>query len=169
MTDSPKLPAKPLWKRYLHLPGNVLALSAVSLLNDVSSEIVYPLLPAFLALSLGASPFAIGLIEGFAESIASILKLFAGYVSDKFGTRKLPVVLGYGLAAMTRPFLAFASSWEQIFAIRSIDRLGKGLRGAPRDALIADDVSVAKRGLAFGFNRAADHTGAVLGPLIAFL
>jgi len=151
------------------MPRNVLALSAVSLLNDTSSEIVYPLLPAFLALSLGASPFAIGLIEGFAESIASILKLFAGYVSDKFGTRKLPVVLGYGLAAVTRPFLAFASSWEQIFAIRSIDRLGKGLRGAPRDALIADDVPVAKRGLAFGFNRAADHTGAVLGPLIAFL
>src|SRR5436190_14254492 len=155
------------FSRYKKLPRNVFALSFVSLLNDTSSEIVYPLLPAFLALSLGASPFAIGLIEGFAESIASILKLFSGYVSDKFGTRKLPVVLGYGLAAITRPFLAFAYSWEQILAIRSVDRLGKGLRGAPRDALIADDVPMAKRGLAFGFNRAADHTGAVLGPLIA--
>jgi len=164
-----KAPKAGFWRRYLSMPRNVLALSAVSLLNDTSSEIVYPLLPAFLALSLGASPFAIGLIEGFAESIASILKLFSGYVSDKFDTRKLPVVLGYGLAAVTRPFLAFANSWGQILVIRSVDRLGKGLRGAPRDALIADDVPVAKRGLAFGFNRAADHTGAVLGPLIAFV
>src|SRR5947208_17192256 len=141
-----KVTSPSFWRRYMSMPRNVLALSAVSLLNDTSSEIVYPLLPAFLALSLGASPFAIGLIEGFAESIASILKLFSGYVSDKFGTRKLPVVLGYGLAAVTRPFLAFAYSWEQILAIRSIDRMGKGLRGAPRDALIADDVPVAKRG-----------------------
>src|SRR5436853_872710 len=91
-----------VWRRYGNLPGNVLALSAVSLLNDTSSEIVYPLLPAFLALALGASPFAIGLIEGFAESVASILKLFAGYLSDRFGKRKLPVLLGYGLAAATR-------------------------------------------------------------------
>ena len=94
-----------VWRRYLGLPGNVLALSFVSLLNDTSSEIIYPLLPAFLALSLGASPFAIGLIEGFAESVASLLKLFSGYLSDRFGTRKLPVFLGYSLAAITRPFL----------------------------------------------------------------
>src|SRR5437667_12081744 len=93
--------------RYRNLPRNVLALSTVSLLNDTSSEIIYPLLPAFLALSLGASPFAIGLIEGFAESIASLLKLFSGYLSDRFATRKLPVFFGYALAAITRPFLAF--------------------------------------------------------------
>src|ERR1043166_5759100 len=100
-----------LWKRYAGLPRNVLALSAVSLLNDTSSEIIYPLLPAFLALTLGASPFAIGLIEGFAESVASLLKLFSGYLSDKFGTRKLPVFIGYALAAVTRPFLSFVTNW----------------------------------------------------------
>src|SRR5947199_7056725 len=112
MTNPKSAPS--LWRRYLGLSGNVLALSLVSLLNDTSSEIVYPLLPAFLALSLGASPFQIGLIEGFAESVASILKLFSGHLSDKLGTRRLPVVLGYGLAAITRPFLAFAGSWQQI-------------------------------------------------------
>src|SRR6478735_2177292 len=168
MTDSPKLPAKPLWKRYLHLPGNVLALSLVSLLNDTSSEIIYPLLPAFLALTLGASPFAIGLIEGFAESVASILKLFSGYLSDKFNNRKLPVFMGYSLAAVTRPLLSFVTSWPQVLVVRMTDRVGKGIRGAPRDALIAGSVPPERRGLAFGFNRAADHAGAVVGPIIAF-
>ena len=111
------------------LPRNVLALSAVSLLNDTSSEIIYPLLPAFLALSLGASPFAIGLIEGFAESVASLLKLFSGYLSDKFANRKLPVLAGYALAAITRPVLAFVSSWPQVLAVRLSDRAGKGKIG----------------------------------------
>jgi MFS family permease len=157
------------WQRYRRLPGNVLALSAVSLLNDTSSEIIYPILPAFLALSLGASPFAIGLIEGFAESIASILKLFSGYLSDRFGTRKLPVFIGYSLAAITRPFLAFVTSWPQVLVVRSMDRVGKGIRGAPRDALIAESVDVKERGFAFGFNRAADHMGAVIGPVVGFI
>lgn len=157
-----------VWHRYRSLPRNVLALSAVSLLNDTSSEIIYPILPAFLALSLGASPFAIGLIEGFAESIASILKLFSGYLSDRFGTRKLPVFLGYSLAAVTRPFLAFVSSWPQVLFVRIADRVGKGIRGAPRDALIADSVPFKQRGFAFGFNRAADNLGAVFGPVAAF-
>lgn len=155
--------------RYLRLPRNVLAVSLVSLLNDTSSEIIYPLLPAFLALSLGVSPFAIGVIEGVAESLASILKLFAGYLSDRFRTRKLPVFLGYSLAAVTRPFLAIVSSWPQVLAVRMIDRTGKGIRGAPRDALIADSVPVKERGFAFGFNRAADHLGAVIGPMAAVL
>jgi len=150
------------------LPRNVLALSVVSLLNDTSSEIIYPLLPAFLALALGASPFAIGLIEGFAESIASLLKLFSGYLSDRFGTRKLPVFLGYSLAAITRPFLAFVTSWPQVLVVRMTDRVGKGIRGAPRDALIAESVPKSERGFAFGFNRAADHMGAVFGPVAAF-
>ncbi len=158
-----------VWHRYRSLPRNVLALSAVSLLNDTSSEIIYPILPAFLALSLGASPFAIGLIEGFAESIASILKLFSGYLSDRFGTRKLPVFLGYSLAAVARPFLAFVSSWPQVLVVRMTDRVGKGIRGAPRDALIADSVPVKERGFAFGFNRAADHLGAVFGPIASFV
>ena len=125
-----------VWQRYRGLPRNVLALSLVSLLNDVSTETVYPLMPAFLALSLGASPFAIGLIEGFAESIASILKLFSGYFSDRFGTRKVPVLIGYSLAAITRPFLAFVTGWQQVLVLRSIDRVGKGIRGAPKDALV---------------------------------
>lgn len=155
--------------RYRALPRNVVALSFVSLLNDTSSEIIYPLLPAFLALSLGASPFAIGLIEGFAESIASILKLFSGYLSDRFGTRKLPIFLGYSLAAVTRPLLAFVTSWPQVLVVRMTDRVGKGIRGAPRDALIAESVPEKERGFAFGFNRAADHLGAVIGPVAGFV
>ncbi len=160
---------KGIWRRYISLPRNVLALSFVSLLNDTSSEIIYPLLPAFLALSLGASPFAIGLIEGFAESIASLLKLVSGYLSDRFATRKLPVFLGYSLAAIMRPFLAFVTSWPQVLVVRMTDRVGKGIRGAPRDALIADSVPENQRGFAFGFNRAADHLGAVFGPVAGFL
>lgn len=156
------------WQRYRQLPRNVLALSLVSLLNDSSSEIIYPLLPAFLALSLGASPFAIGLIEGFAESVASLLKLVSGYLSDRFSTRKLPVFFGYSLSAVMRPVLAFVTSWPQVLVVRMSDRIGKGIRGAPRDALIAESVSPEKRGIAFGFNRAADHLGAVFGPIAAF-
>lgn len=158
-----------LASRYRGLPRNVFALSLVSLLNDTSSEIIYPLLPAFLFLALGASPFAIGLIEGLAESAASILKLFSGYLSDKFNKRKLPVFLGYSLAAVTRPLLAFVTAWPQVLVVRAADRVGKGIRGAPRDALLAADVEPERRGLAFGFNRAADHLGAVIGPVIAFL
>ena len=155
--------------RFRGLSGNVLALSLVSLLNDTSSEIIYPLLPAFLALTLGASPFAIGLIEGLAESVASILKLFSGYLSDKFGTRKLPVFIGYALAAVTRPFLSFVTTWPQVLVVRTADRVGKGVRGSPRDALIASSVPETERGFAFGFNRAADNMGAVLGPVIGFV
>ncbi|HMJ07498.1 MAG TPA: MFS transporter, partial [Pyrinomonadaceae bacterium] len=156
-------------RRYRQLPPTVIALSFVSLLNDTSSEIIYPLLPAFLALTLGAGPFAIGLIEGFAESIASVLKLFSGYLSDKFGNRKLPVFLGYSLAAIVRPLLSFVTSWPQVLVVRMADRVGKGIRGAPRDALIAASVPKERRGFAFGFNRAADHAGAVIGPVIAFI
>ena len=160
---------KRLYGRIRGLSANVLALSAVSLLNDTSSEIIYPLLPAFLAMTLGASPFAIGLIEGIAESVASLLKLFSGYLSDKLGNRKLPVFLGYALAALTRPFLSFVTTWPQVLFVRTADRIGKGIRGSPRDALIAGSVPAEKRGFAFGFNRAADHMGAVLGPVMAFL
>ncbi len=157
------------WHRYRTLPRNVVALSIVSFLNDTSSEIIYPLLPAFLALSLGASPFVIGLIEGFAESVASLLKLASGYLSDRFGNRKLPVFLGYSLAAITRPILAFVTTWPQVLIVRMADRTGKGIRGAPRDALIAESVPAKHRGFAFGFNRAADHLGAVFGPVVGFI
>jgi MFS family permease len=162
-------PPATYWQRYKSLPRNVWALSFVSLLNDTSSEIIYPLLPTFLALALGASPFAIGVIEGIAETTASLLKLFSGYLSDKFDRRKLPVFLGYSLASVTRPILAFVTSWEQVFFVRLTDRIGKGIRGAPRDALLAAEVPFERRGLAFGFNRAADHLGAVFGPVIAFV
>ncbi len=160
-------PKPRFYERYTKLPRNVLALSLVSLLNDTSSEIIYPLLPTFLFLALGASPFAIGAIEGAAESTASLLKLFSGYISDRFQKRKLLVFIGYALATVTRPFLAFVTSWQQVLVVRMTDRVGKGIRGTPRDALLALAVPPEKRGLAFGFNRAADHLGAVFGPIIA--
>ena len=155
-----------LWRRVWRLPRNVVAISVVSLLNDASSEIIYPMLPAFLALALGASPKAIGVVEGVAESVSSLLKLFSGYFSDKTGRRKGLVVFGYGLASVVRPLLALATTWYQVLAVRFTDRVGKGLRSAPRDAMIADAAPPSERGLAFGFHRAMDHGGAVLGPLI---
>jgi MFS family permease len=158
-----------LWRRYRRLPRNVFAISLVSLLNDASSEIIYPLLPVFLSLTLGASPGIVGLIEGTAESISSLLKLFAGHFSDRFGKRKGFVVFGYALSSFVRPLLAFAQNWYQVFGIRLADRVGKGVRSAPRDAMIADTVAFEERGLAFGFHRAMDHTGAVVGPLLGYL
>jgi MFS family permease len=158
-----------LWRRYRRLPGNVFAISLVSLLNDASSEIIYPLLPLFLALTLGISPAGIGFIEGAAESVSSLLKLLAGYFSDKRGRRKGLVVFGYALASFARPLLGIATTWFQVLMIRLTDRVGKGLRSAPRDAMIADAVRVEERGLAFGFHRAMDHAGAVIGPLLGYL
>jgi MFS family permease len=147
----------------------VFAIGLVSLLNDASSEIIYPLLPIFLASSLGASARVIGTIEGLAESISSLLKLFAGYLSDRLAKRKLLVVAGYSVASLARPLLAFAQTWTQVLAIRLADRVGKGVRTAPRDAMIADTVRVEQRGIAFGFHRAMDHAGAVIGPLAGYL
>ena len=157
-----------LWRRYRKLPRNVFAIGLVSLLNDASSEIIYPLLPVFLSSVLGASARTIGVIEGAAESISSILKLFAGYFSDRLGKRKALVVFGYSLSSFARPLLAFASSWYQVLALRLADRVGKGIRSAPRDAMIADTVHIEQRGLAFGFHRAMDHSGAVIGPLFGY-
>ncbi len=168
MESPPQTSRLKFWKRYNSLPPTVLALSVVSFLNDTSSEIIYPLLPAFLFLTLGATPFAIGLIEGLAESVASILKVFSGYLSDRFGKRKFPVFLGYSLAAVMRPLLAFVTSWPQVLVVRTMDRVGKGVRGAPRDALLAAETAEEDRGKAFGFNRAADHLGAVVGPVVAY-
>ena len=158
-----------LWRRYRGLPRNVFAIGLVSLLNDASSEIIYPLLPVFLATSLGASARTIGTIEGLAESISSLLKLFAGYLSDRLAKRKLLVVAGYSVASLARPLLAFAQTWTQVLAIRLTDRIGKGIRTAPRDAMIADTVRVEQRGIAFGFHRAMDHAGAVVGPIVGYL
>ncbi len=155
------------WGRYRRLPANVLAIGAVSLLNDASSEIIYPFLSVYLT-ALGATPLAMGVIEGAAESVSSFLKLFAGYFSDRRGRRKGLVVFGYALAGGMRTLLAFASTWQHVLAIRISDRVGKGLRSAPRDAMIADAAAPSERGLAFGFHRAMDHAGAVVGPLIGF-
>jgi MFS family permease len=150
------------------LGRNVVALSAVSFFTDVSSEMIYPLLPVFLATVLGASASAIGIVEGAAESTAALLKLASGWWSDRVTRRKPLVVAGYAIASFARPLVAIATSVAQVVAIRVSDRVGKGIRTSPRDALIADSVDPAIRGRAFGFHRAADHAGAVVGPLIAF-
>ncbi len=157
-----------LWRRYRRLPRNVFAISLVSLLNDVSSEIIYPILPVFLNITLGVSPKILGTIEGAAESASSLIKLFAGHFSDRAGKRKGLVVFGYALSSLMRPLLAFTTTWYQVLGIRLTDRVGKGIRSAPRDAMIADAVQVEERGLAFGFHRAMDHSGAVIGPLIGY-
>lgn len=153
----------------LRLGRNVLALAAVSFLTDVSSDMTYPLLPVFLATVLGASATAVGAIEGAAESVAALLKLASGWLSDRTPRRKPLVLAGYTIASVIRPLIGLAQSVSQVLAIRVTDRLGKGIRGAPRDALIADSVDPSIRGRAFGFHRAADHMGAVLGPLLAFI
>ncbi|MFL6193620.1 MAG: MFS transporter [Thermoanaerobaculia bacterium] len=150
------------------LGRNVLALSVVSLLTDVASEMTYPLLPIFLATVLGASATAIGTIEGAAETTAAILKLVSGWWADRVRRRKPLVLLGYTIASVIRPLIGLAQSASQVLSIRVTDRIGKGIRSSPRDALIADSVDPAIRGRAFGFHRAADHAGAVIGPLIAF-
>jgi MFS family permease len=150
------------------LGRNVLALAAVSFLTDVSSEMTYPLLPIFLTTVLGASATSIGVIEGAAESTAALLKLVSGWLSDRAARRKPLVVAGYGIASAIRPLIGLAQSAAQVLAIRVTDRIGKGVRTSPRDALIADSVDPSIRGRAFGFHRSADHAGAVVGPLIAF-
>jgi MFS family permease len=152
----------------MRLPRTVVALGAVSLLTDLSSEMIYPLLPVFLSTVLGAGPLAIGAIEGAAESVAALLKLASGWWSDRLPRRKPLVVFGYGIASLVRPLVGLAQGVGQVLAIRLLDRVGKGIRGAPRDALIADAVEPSQRGRAYGFHRAADHTGAVAGPLVAY-
>src|SRR5881275_1856201 len=150
------------------LSRNVYALTAVSFLTDVSSEMIYPLLPAFLTVVLGVSASFLGAIEGAAESTAALLKLASGWWSDRVQRRKPLVVAGYTIASIMRPLVAIAQSASQVLVIRLSDRVGKGIRNSPRDALIADSVDPANRGRAFGFNRTGDHAGGVVGPLIAF-
>jgi MFS family permease len=152
----------------LRLSRNVLVLAAVSFLTDASSEIIYQLLPIFLTTVLCDSASAVGAIEGAAETTSALLKLVSGWWSDRVSRRKPLVVAGYALASLARPLVAIAQSAGQVLAIRLTDRFGKGVRGSPRDALIAESVDPSIRGRAFGFHRAADHAGAVVGPLIAF-
>lgn len=149
------------------LTRNVVILGFVSLLNDAASEMIYPLLPVFLTTVLGAGPAALGMIEGVAESTASLLKLYSGYLSDRVKRRKGWIVAGYSLSNIIRPLIAFAGSWVQVLALRFSDRVGKGLRTSPRDAMIADSTPPEFRGMAYGFHRAMDHGGAIVGPLLA--
>ena len=149
------------------LPAGIWALGFVSLLMDVSSEMIHSLLPVFLVTGLGASTLAVGLIEGAAEATAQIVKVFSGVWSDWLGRRKPLAVLGYGLGAASKPLFALASSAGMVLGARLIDRVGKGIRGAPRDALVADLASPEQRGAAFGLRQALDTVGAFLGPLLA--
>lgn len=154
-------------------PGNhrlnrgVLTLGWVSFLTDVASDMIFPLLPGFLTRTLKAGPAALGVIEGVAEATASFMKMLSGWWSDRAGRRKPLVVAGYSIAAVARPLVGLATSWGQVLAIRFTDRLGKGIRTSPRDALLADMVPPERRGRAFGLQRAMDNAGAVAGPLLA--
>ncbi|HEX8673715.1 MAG TPA: MFS transporter [Longimicrobium sp.] len=149
------------------LRGNVLWLSVVSFLNDAASEMIYPLLPIFLTGTMGVGAAFVGAVEGAAESLSSLLKLAGGWAADRFGRRHALVVWGYGIAALGRPLIAVATVAWQVLTVRLFDRVGKGLRSAPRDAILSESVSDARRGEAFGIHRAADHAGAVAGPLLA--
>lgn len=154
-------------KTLRHLPRTVIALGLVSFLTDLSSEMIYPLLPLFLVDVLGAGAIALGTIEGIAESTASVLKVFSGWWTDRTHRRKPLVVAGYGLSGAVRPLIGLAGAWPVVVLLRFGDRVGKGLRTSPRDALIADVTPSERRGAAYGLHRAMDHGGAVAGPLVA--
>ena len=154
-------------RRWRALPRNVWAVSLTSFFMDTSSEMVLNILPLFLANVLGVRTSLIGLIEGIAEATASLLKVFSGWLSDKLGQRKWLAVIGYGISALPKPFFYFAGSWSAVLGVRFADRVGKGVRTAPRDALVADSIDEGQRGIAFGLHRAADTAGATLGLIIA--
>lgn len=149
------------------LPRNVWVVTATSFLTDISSEMIVNLIPLFLANVLGAKTAVIGLIEGIAETTASLTKIYSGWLSDKLGRRKWLTVIGYGLSTVAKPFLYFASLWGHVLGVRFADRLGKGIRTAPRDALVAESIDEKQRGLAFGLHRAGDTAGAFFGLVIA--
>lgn len=149
------------------LPPVVKSLGAVSFFNDLASEMVYPLIPALVTRTLGAGAVALGVLDGLSEAAASLAKLGAGWLADRPDRRRPMVLLGYAIATVTRPVMAITGAAWQVVALRTTDRLGKGLRTPPRDALIADATPPSIRGRAFGFHRAMDHAGAVVGPLLA--
>lgn len=154
-------------RKVLGLSPNVFFLGVVSFLTDVSSEMIFTLLPLFLSNILGTATAVIGFVEGVAESTASLLKIYSGWLSDQLGKRKVLAIVGYGLSTLTKPFMYVASTWGMVLGVRFADRLGKGIRSAPRDALVADSVSATERGKAFGFHRAMDTSGAALGLVAA--
>ncbi len=155
-------------KKIFGFGKNVTVAGFVSFFMDISSEMIYPLVPLFLANTLGVNKSVIGLIEGIAESTASLLKVFSGWFSDRIGNRKWLMAAGYGISTLSRPFVALATGWHQVLGSRFIDRFGKGVRTAPRDAIIAESADKAYLGRAFGFHRSMDTMGAVVGPALAF-
>jgi MFS family permease len=156
-------------KRYFGLGRNVFFTGLVSFFMDVSSEMIYPLVPLFLANVLGVNKSMIGLIEGVAESTASLLKVFSGWLSDRIGQRKNLMLAGYAISTLSRPIIALAGAWQHVLASRFIDRLGKGIRTAPRDAIIAESTETTHLARAFSFHRSMDTMGAVVGPAIALI
>lgn len=151
-----------------NIPKTVIMLGVVSLLTDAASEMIYPLIPVYVA-ALGSGAIILGLIEGIAETTSSLLKLLSGILSDRIGKRKLLVLIGYTISSLIRPLTGIVSAAWQIIMVRMVDRVGKGIRTAPRDALIASSVDESIRGKSFGFHRAMDHTGAVIGPVLAII
>jgi len=162
-TKVPSNPERPTW-----LTRNVKVLSGVSFLQDAASELLYPILPIFLTVVLGAPPAVVGAIEGVAEGAASLTKVAAGRLADRFARRPL-IGAGYGLAAVGKLLIALATAWPLVLVARVTDRLGKGMRGAPRDALLVEGVPAGQRGRVFGLHRAADTAGAVVGPLVGLV
>jgi MFS family permease len=156
-------------KKIAGVEKNIFYTGLVSFFMDVSSEMIYPLVPIFLSSVLGVNKTVIGLIEGVAESTASLVKVFSGWFSDRIGKRKILLITGYGISTVSRPIIALSTVWSHVLAFRFVDRFGKGIRGAPRDALIAESSSSRDLGRSFGFHRAMDTFGAVLGPAVAFL
>src|SRR6476620_5020612 len=153
--DSPAIP-RPVW-----------FLGLTSLFTDAATEMIYPLLPVYLSRVLGASAVSLGIIEGVAEGVNSLLKVISGYWSDRVSRRRPIVIAGYALSSLARPFIAITRTWPQVLLIRALDRVGKGIRGAPRDVLLARFATPTTRGRIYGFHRAMDHTGAIVGPLVA--
>jgi len=156
-------------KKIIGLERNVFFTGLVSFFMDMSSEMIYPLVPIFLSSVLGVNKSVIGLIEGIAESTASLLKVFSGWFSDRIGKRKILLIVGYGISTLSRPIIALSTLWGHVLAFRFTDRFGKGIRGAPRDAIIAESTPHKDLGRSFGFHRGMDTLGAVIGPAIAFI
>ena len=153
--DKPRIP-RPVW-----------FLGWTSLFTDAAIELIYSLLPVYLSRVLGASAVSLGIIEGVAEGLNSLLKVISGYWSDRRSRRRPIVIAGYTLSSIARPFIALTTNWPQVLLIRALDRTGKGIRGAPRDALLARFATASTRGRIFGFHAAMDHAGAIIGPLLA--
>ncbi|MFC4801831.1 MFS transporter [Neobacillus sp. GCM10023253] len=156
-------------KQFFGLNSVIFVLGMVSLMTDLSSQMIVPILPLYLTSVLHVQVGTVGIIEGIAESTASVLKFFSGWISDRFGKRKWLMVVGYGLSNLIKPFFALSSTWGQVLFIRFADRFGKGIRTSPRDAILADTTSKEERGKAFGFRRSMDTLGAALGPFVAYL